>query len=972
MSAFIRVILNMALYALVMHALAATSFAGYMRINSPNPADPMNVHIYKLDNGLTVYLTENHETPRFYAEIVVRAGSKHDPAEATGLAHYLEHTLFKGNRNIGTLDYEKERVHLDRIVELYEQHYQETDPEKRAEIYEAINAESQLAGQYDIPNELDKIYSGMGGTAVNAHTWHEETVYKVNLPSNRLEQWALIESDRFQKPVFRLFQPELEVVYEEKNRALDNKGRIINTAVMDKLFKVHPYGQQPTIGTVEHLKNPSLKHMYNFFETYYVPNNMAIFISGDIDISNTITLIDKHFSAWQSKPLPAEKTWEEAPLHGVERVEVQYLGEEYVMLAFRTVAQGHPDAEALQLVDMVLDNATAGLINLNLNQQQKVRQAGSSPPMYNDYGYQTLWGISKQGQTLQEVEQLLLEQLEMVKKGDFETWIIPAIVNDFKKSQKAGLESNGSRVSWMRGAFLSYEDWDHTIAGLDRMSKLTKDDLVRVANQYFGSDYVAGYRLNGQHEVPQIEKPPINKIEIDRTRESVFFKDIMSRPVDMIEPVFVNPETDYQIKSYRDGVPLYYAENPLNDLFTLSITFDIGRYHQDKIGAAAMFLNRSGASQYSAEELQKEWYKLGTSFNFGAGTYQTNFSISGLDENFDASLALMMDCAKNPKASQEKLDELIKIILVNREDAKKNFRSIHQAVIQYNRFGKASQYLSMTPNEEIQKATVEALHGMVKDLFKYKHTIAYIGTLPIEQVMNALEKHHPITGALQDPPPYPFLKARKPAETEILFFHKEMAQAQVRIEFGGEDYNEARRPAIQLYNNYFGGDMSSIVVQELREARALVYSANAQYVNGGRKGDQDLMIGVIGTQADKSPEAVGVFLELIENLPQSPERFAAAQNAILNRYRISKLGFRSVLGAVRAWERLELPVDPRKERYAKIQAADMDLMLKFHAEKIKGQPKLISIVGDKNKMDLDLLVQYGKLIEVGLEDIFIF
>ena len=260
-------------------------------------------------------------------------------------------------------------------------------------------------------------------------------------------------------------------MYEEKNRALDNKGRIINTTVMDKLFKVHPYGQQPTIGTVEHLKNPSLKHMYNFFETYYVPNNMAIFISGDIDISNTITLIDKHFSVWQSKPLPAEKTWVEAPLQGVERVEVQYLGEEYVMLAFRTVAQGHPDAEALQLVDMVLDNATAGLINLNLNHKQKVRQAGSSPPMYNDYGYQTLWGISKQGQSLQEVEQLLLEQLEMVKKGDFETWIIPAIVNDFKKSQKAGLESNGSRVSWMRGAFLSYEDWDHTIAWPDRFDQ---------------------------------------------------------------------------------------------------------------------------------------------------------------------------------------------------------------------------------------------------------------------------------------------------------------------------------------------------------------------------------------------------------------------------------------------------------------------------------------------------------------------
>jgi predicted Zn-dependent peptidase len=972
MSASIRVVLKIVICALTLQAMAAASYAGHTRINAPNSADPMNVHIYQLDNGLTVYLTENHETPRFYAEIAVRAGSKHDPAEATGLAHYLEHMLFKGNRNIGTLDYEKERVHNERIIELYEQYYQETDPEKRAEIYGAINAESQQAAQYVIPNELDKIYSSMGGTAVNAHTWHEETVYKVNLPANRLEQWAVIESDRFQNPVFRLFQTELETVYEEKNRTLDNKGRLINTAVVEQLFKVHPYGQQPTIGKVEHLKNPSLKRMYNFFETYYVPNNMAIFISGDIDLSNTIALIDQHFSGWQSKPLPEEKTWEEPSLNGVERVEVQYLGEEYAMLAFRTVAQSHQDAEALQLVDMVLDNATAGLINLNLNQQQRVRRAGSSPPMYNDHGYQTLWGIPKQGQTLQEVEQLLIDQLEMVKKGEFEDWIIPAIVNDFKKDQKAGLESNGSRVSWMRGAFLGYEDWDHTIASLDRMAMVTKDDLIRVANQYFGADYVAGYRLNGQHDVPQIEKPPIEKIAIDPTRESTFFRDIMSRPVDTIEPVFVNPETDYQIKSYRDDVPLYYAKNPLNDLFTLSITFDIGRYYQDKLGAAAMFLNRSGSSEYSAEELQKEWYKLGTSFNFGAGTYQSTISISGLDENFDTSLALMMDYVQNPSASQDKLDELIKIILANREDAKKNAQSINQAVIQYNRFGKSSQYLRMTPNEEVQKATVEELHGMVRDLFKYKHTIAYTGTLPIEQVLNTLEKHHPITAVMQDVPPYPFLKARKPAETEILFFHKEMAQAQIRIEFGGENYNEAQRAAVQFYNNYFGGDMSSIVFQELREARALAYSANAQYATGGRIGDQDLMIGVIGTQADKSPEAIGAFLELIENLPQSPERFAAVQNAILNRYRTSKLGFRSVLGAVRSWERLELPVDPRKESYEKIQAGDMDLMLKFHTEKIKGQSKLISIVGDKNKMDMDLLAKYGKVIEVSLEDVFVF
>ena len=400
--------------------------SGYTRINQANENDPLDAAIFELDNGLKVYLTENHEEPRFYAEIAVRAGSKHDPADATGLAHYLEHLLFKGTSQLGTVDYEAEKPYLDRIVELYEQHFNETDEAVRAEIYAEINRNAQLAAQYAIPNEFDKLYNAMGSSAMNAHTSNEETVYKVGMPSNRLQQWAEIESARFADPVFRIFHTELETVYEEKNRTLDNRGRIIYAAMSEELYKVHPYGQQPTIGKVEHLKNPSLVYIQNYFDTYYVPNNMAIVISGDIDIDETIELISEKFSSWESKPVPEVGPWVEAPIQGVERRTVQYPGEEQVQLAFRTVGKGHPDLEALMMADMILDNRTAGLINLNLNQQQLVAGAGSSPQIQIDGGAQTLYGVPKQDQTLEEVEQLLLEQIELVKAGEFEEWIIPA------------------------------------------------------------------------------------------------------------------------------------------------------------------------------------------------------------------------------------------------------------------------------------------------------------------------------------------------------------------------------------------------------------------------------------------------------------------------------------------------------------------------------------------------------------------
>ncbi|MCZ6678036.1 MAG: insulinase family protein [Candidatus Poribacteria bacterium] len=955
----------------IVSLIASTSWAGYKRINEPNPAGPMAVQIYQLDNGFTVYLTENHEEPRLYAEIAVRAGSKHDPAETTGMAHYLEHMLSKGTKNMGTIDYEKEKPHLDRIVELYEQHFHETDPAKRKEIYAEINKESQLAAQYSIPRELDKLYKALGGVGRNAHTWHEETVYKVDLPANRLKQWAIIESDRFIDPVFRLFQTELETVYEEKNRSMDNKSRIIGEAVRKLLYKNHPYGQQTTLGSVEHLKNPSLKKMYEFYHTYYVPNNMAVHISGDIDSEETIRIIDEYFSRWEAEELPGAKTWEEEPLQGAERVTVKYQGEEYVRLAFRTAGRNHQDAEALKLIDMILHNATAGLINLNLNQGQKVRRAGSYPYLGNDYGTQYLWGIPKEGQSLEEVEALLLEQIELIKKGEFEEWIIPAVVTDFKKSQKADLESNRARVSIMRDSFLAYQDWDDTVSEISRMEKLTKQGLVAAANRYFGDNYVAGYRVDEQHEVPSIEKPALDTIEIDATRQSDFAKGVLAMSVEEIEPVFVDSDKDYKTTDYHDGVKLYYAQNPINDLFAFTMSIEIGSRHDNKLPIAAQLLDKSGAAKYSAEALKKEWYKLGTDFSINVRNNETTISISGLDENFSASLALLVDYLKHPTADAATLEELIKIILVNREDAKKNYRTIRSALVNYNRHGVDSRFLRLAPSGAVQKLTVDELHEVIQGLLNYQHTISYTGSLSLDKVLATLKKYHPISGDLQTPPPYHFLKARIPEETEVFFFHKELAQSQVNIEFGDEDYNEANNPAIQLYNAYFAGGMSGIVFQELREARALAYSTSARYATGSRKGKQNLMRGYIACQTDKTAEAVEAFIDLIDNLPESPERFDEARQSRINRYRTAKIGFRDVIGAVRSWERLEVPIDPRKWRYEQIQKSDMDLMLQFHKGHVHGRPKLISIVGDRNKMDMERLAKVGQVIEIGLKDIFV-
>lgn len=386
---------------------------------------------------------------------------------------------------------------------------------------------------------------------------------------------------------------------------------------------------------------------------------------------------------------------------------------------------------------------------------------------------------------------------------------------------------------------------------------------------------------------------------------------------------------------------------------------------------ASSLLDKSGTADFSSDDIKKEWYKLGSNFRFGAGSNSSSFSISGLDEYFEATLELALKLATDPRADAETLETLKAIVLKSREDAKKSPGAIGQALSTYNRFQSESTFLRMLSSEEINALSVDELLASVKNLLGYKQTLIYTGSLPVDEVVKIVRKHHPLSDTLKDTPPYRFQYTRDYDETEIYFFDKEMAQAMVRIEFADGNFDPKERINVSIYNSYFGGGMSGIVFQELREARALAYSAQALYRSGTRLNAENIAVGVIGCQADKTVESVEAFLGLFDNLPETPERFNEATTSIANIYRTSKLGFRSVVGAVRNWERMGFDTDPRKESFEMVQAAQISDLMNFHANHIKGKPKLISIVGDKNKIDMDALAKFGTITEIAIDDIFV-
>ncbi len=931
---------------------------------TPRPDDAMGVSIHRLANGLTVYLSPNKGEPRVSARIAVRAGSKNDPADSTGMAHYLEHMLFKGTSRLGTLDFEKERPHLDKIRALYEDLFKTRDEGARAKIYKEIDAENGKAAAFAVPNEFDRFYRSIGAEGLNAYTSDEQTVYVVSIPANRLEAWARMEAERFKSPVFRLFQSEIETVYEEKNRSMDNAERILNDEVENRLYKVHPYGQQPTLGSIEHLKNPSLAKMYAFYDRWYAPNNMAIVLAGDFDRAKTLELIKRHFGAWTPRALSELPKWELPRPKAGETYEVKYEAEQKVHLAWMTVPGSHPDADALEVMDMIADNSAAGLLNLRLNQAQKVKASGSYPSMRNDAGSWNAWALPKKGQSPEEAEKLLLEVVDALKAGDFTEEDVAAVITNFEMGEKGRLESNDARADLMASSFVSLEPWERSVGRLERMRRIGKADVVRVANKYLGAERITVYRRDAKPEIPKIAKPSFTRIEIDPSRESAFMREMLAVPAVPLEPRWLAAGKDYLITPVEGG-RLFSTKNPYNDLFSLSFLYERGSRAARELCAALDLLELSGAGPYSADEFKKKLFALGTSLSYSCGEQKSGIHLSGLDRNLWASLELMSQRFDWPNVEPGTLAKMIEVELGARDDEKKNPGAVHHALGQIATRGRDSSVLKRLSNAELKGLDEGRLKGLIREFMHHPARVAYVGNREPREVGKLIDSG-------RRPKPVPArvpLKLLRPSSPRVLFTHRDMVQAQVGLFAADETFDPERVIDYVFYGEYMGGDMSSVIFQEVREARSLAYSASGGHTTSADKGDDTQIWGRLGCQADKTPEAIKLMSSLFKDFPASEKRFRETAKSIEESYRTSPVPFRSIPGAVIGWEDQGLSGDPRPQRFERALKYSLPELQSF-AERFKTKPLTVWVLGHRDRVGLDALKTLGEFEEKPLDGLF--
>jgi predicted Zn-dependent peptidase len=687
--------------------------------------DPMHVRIYTLDNGLKVYMTVYKDAPRIQTLIAVKTGSKCDPPDNTGLSHYLEHLMFKGTDKYGTLDWAKEKPQLAKIDSMFEVYRKIKDTTLRRKTYHIIDSISGVASHYAIANEYDKMMAAIGAKGSNAFTSVESTDYIEDIPSNQLETWASLEGERFRNPVFRLFHTELEAVYEEKNMGLDRDENKERDSLLSGLFQKHPYGTQTTIGTIEHLKNPSLKAIEAYFKLKYVPSNMAICMSGDFDPDQAIKIIDAKFGSLVNKEVKPFIPPVEDPIAKPIVKEAIGPDAESVILGFRFKGAGTTDDDYLQIFNGILYNGTAGLIDLNLNQAQKVLQSYSYPEVMKDYSMQILFGNPKKGQKLEEVKDLLLSQIELIKKGDFPDWLIPAVINDIKLQDIKTEENNWPRTFEMASAFTVGVSWEDHVKTIDRLSKITKQQIIDFANKNFKDNYVVVYKRTGEDKnVKKVPKPAITPVAVNRESQSDFLKDILSRKPAEINPVFVDYDKDIKKYKIEDSIQVLYNENKEDKIFTLYYIFDMGSNNDKKLANAINYLQFLGTSKLTPAQVQQELYKAGCSFGVNSTDDQVYVYLSGLSENFEKGIQLFENLLADAQPNKDALDNMVSNILKQRSDNKLSKDEIlWSAMYNYGMFGLKSPYTNILSEKELKDLKPEELISLIKGLNAYQHYV---------------------------------------------------------------------------------------------------------------------------------------------------------------------------------------------------------------------------------------------------------
>ena len=935
----------------------------------------LKVKEYRLENGLTVWLNEDHSQPKVFGAVVVKAGAKDCPD--TGIAHYFEHMMFKGTDRIGTLDYEAEKVLLDSIAMKYDELAMTEDTAARARLQKEINELSIRSSEYVIPNEFNRLINRFGGSGLNAATSYDATIYFNTFSPQYMVQWAEINSERLINPVFRLFQSELETVYEEKNMYGDFIGGQVMDTLMARYFGPHPYAY-PIIGSTKNLKNPRLTEMHKFFEDYYVASNMALILSGDFDAQQVMPILEKAFSRIRSGNAPKQEKVMLPPFNGRETMKVKFpipfikaMG-----LGFRGVSANHEDQVALNIAVNLLNNANGTGYLDKLMVEHKLMGALAINESMNEAGILAVAIMPKLLiQSYSSAEKMVWDEINRVKNGDFSDEMFNSLKLEQKRQYASSLENIDSRATIMMNLFSQGKSWNDYLNEVARIESITKEDVVRVAQKYFSNNYLCVTKSTGKYPKDNLPKPAFSPV-VPRNADasSSYAKQLEKIPEQQVAPRIIDFEKDVKTSKLTPLVTLYTTPNPLNDIFTLNISYGIGALEQPELMQLTNYLQLLGTESLSFEQFRSRLQSIGSTLAFDVTPDAFVMKVTGFDNHIDETMELVGDFIRHAKADDKKLRQIVDDAKVSEKALFKSGDNVASALLEQVKYGDQSRYLRKLSLSQIKKLKGKDMLAIYDKVRSVQCDLHYCGTLPVEKVIGTIRQHLPLerTTVASNSPYYRELK-QYDRPTVFFIDMPDMAQSIVYGYVKGDPVDDkASRHASQLFSVYFGGDMSSLMFQEIREFRSFAYRTSGRYQlpNHAHKGTAGSFTAMLSTQSDKTLDALGVLDSLIREMPLKPERMEAVKQTLVNRINNDYPPFRNLSEKVASARMEGFDRDPAEEFLRDIATMDMQDISRFYREQISGRPVVYVIAGNRKHIDMNKLAEYGTIIKVKKKDIY--
>lgn len=918
-----------------------------------------------LSNGLKVIIAEDHSEPNIHGSVIVHAGSKNEDPSATGVAHYFEHIMFKGTDRIGTTDWGKEKPILDSVSAAYDRLREATSDEERHQIQLEINRLNVEASKYAIANETDAILQQMGCTGLNAGTTYDYTIYYNTLPSNQLENWMEVYAERFRNPVYRLFQGELEAVYEERNMYANEMMYTFSRNIFTESFGEHPYSRD-IIGLDDHLKNPQPSAMKKFYDKYYVASNMTLILVGDLYTHEALQMAEKYFSIWPKGEPAKQQNYNLPKFDSLVVKEVKQTPVNVGLMIFPGVPSNDPDELPLDVLSEILgENGRLG----TLMTEGQLMGAMLMPLSMQDAGSNVILYLPKLiGQKHESAEQLIWDAIDSVKEGHFSDALLESIKMNDIVARKRMLESTSGIASLLETLEATGSDYEHWQQENKRLQDLTREDIMRVANKYFDRNRCT--LLRSKMGFPKKEaaiKPDWEHLEAqNKGEQSPFAKHIAERQLKPIKPQVIDFDKEATVVKLSKNCNLYASKNPKNDLFTLTIAYHYGYADNNNIELAIDYFNNLGAKDMTLQQFNIELERLGGSFDITSDYDYCYLNISGLEHNMEKIIDLVLTKLRDPRHDQQQIDNIVEQKQGSKKEAKNDPSTCFSALVDYVLYGNNSDYINHPTIKEVKKMKGEDLTSILQNIYGRDGYVTFVGNRGPKEVATILTNNKLIH---QDVEVMPQRVQKRQPLTQNTIYHstnKQFIKSDIAFIMPSIDFDyTADRAICAMFNEYMGGGMNSVFFQEIREFRSLGYATYGRFGYDRWNRNPAMYFAYLGTQCDKTNDGIEAMRDLMVAFPERADKFDLVRDYLISARNSDYYTFRNIPSQIRYWTEVEkIDHDPRAAVTEQIKSLTYDDLSAFHKKYIEGKPFIVIINGNAKKYDLKALRQYGQIQEV--------